>query len=189
MTLTEVLVASALLGMVITAGFAGLMVISKGGTISSSASIAAHDMADPLEMMSRMIMQNNGFNTATIPPGWSAIAPSQYQLLVWTNPKLGTNPELDAFYSTDAGELVWERWVYNSGKTTFTTHVRWVMSQNNANVARGVPLFKYYDAAGTQITDMGQAASMTRYVIATTVSDSGTDVYTDSRTILFRNRN
>lgn len=189
MTLTELLVAVALIGVVVTAAFAGLLVINKGSEVSSSASIVAHDMSDPLEMMSRMIMQNNGLNTATVPQGWSSITPGQYQLLVWTNAKLGVTPELDAFYSTSAGELVWERWTYNSSKTAFTNHVRWVMSPDNANVAEGVPLFKYYDAEGTQITDMGQAASTTRYVVATTVSESGDNVYTDSRKILFRNRN
>lgn len=190
LTLAELLVAATLLGVIITGAFAGMAAVRGSDVVAGAASTQARDMANPLEMISKMVMQNNGFNTVTYPTGWTSVTPTAYSILIWTNQSMGQSPELDAFYANSSKELVWERWKYDSRKTTFTTHVRWVMSTSNANVQRNVPLFRFYDGSGDELTDMSLVPARARVIIATTVSKLSNGAYAqDSRTILFRNRN
>ena len=190
-TLPELLVVLIMMVFVLASSWAGFQAVTAGTTASASAVTVEHDMSDPLELTSKMVMQNNGINTTTRPTGFTTVSPTPYQLWVWTNrSKSSATAELDAFYADPAGELVWERWSYNSSKTAYTQHVRWVMSSNNANISQHVPLFMYLDANGAPITDMTLVPSAARSVRMTAVSLLSNGRYaTDSRSILFRNKN
>jgi prepilin-type N-terminal cleavage/methylation domain-containing protein len=190
-TLAELLVVASLMGIILAASWLAFSAITASDKVTSSATAAAHDMSDPLESISKTVMQNNGFNITLVPPGVTAVTPTAYRMLVWTNRNLSTSTaELDAFYANSAGELVWERWLYNSNKTAFTTHVKWVMTTANANVEKNKPLFTYLDATGAAITDMNQVPAKTRSVRVDAVAKLADGKYaSDSRLILLRNRN
>jgi hypothetical protein len=176
-TLSELIIVTGLLGFIVAAAWAGMAAISKAGTVSSNATTASHDLSIPLEQISKIVMQNTTVKST---------APNRIE--VWTDRNLDDLPELDAFYADAAGELVWESWFYDSARTTYTKHTKWVFSENNANVSSGSPLFTYYDKAGNVITDMEKAPSKTYYMRAVVKVRLDDHVVDGARTILFRNR-
>lgn len=178
-TLTELLAVVGLMGVVIAAAWGGMYVVAKSNAQTTAQSNAAHSFADPMEEISKMLMQN-----------LSVSSTDPYRVEVWTDRNMDGQPELDAFYAA-SGQLVYERWGYNSARTVVLNHYKWVMSPANGNNYGGtmVPLFTYYDANGVQITDMTKAPSGTRLVRVRVVVRLGNGATTsDTRDVVFRNR-
>lgn len=178
-TLAELVVVVGLLGFVLAGAWAGMSVINKSQQVNHAASVTARDLSNPMEQMSRTIMQNSEVSST-----------DPNQIVVWTDRTQDGLPEKNSFYVNAGGELIWESWEYNATRSSFTKHNVWVMSDNNANSASGVDLFTYQDKNGVAITDMSHAPSDTRSVVVTLVADLGNGATAqDVRTILFRNRN
>lgn len=190
-SLTELLVVLALLSLVLSAAWSGLFVINKAANVNASAASAARDASDPVERISKCLMQNN-MMSATDYNGDNPTGPQAIN--AWTNPTLGANPEMDSFVTvpgTDGKyQLIWRTWVTGSGMNTLVSSRTWIMSYNNVNKLVGVPLFTYYDASGTVLASAETIPSNTRSVVVRVVAalpDSRT--VEASRTIYFRNRN
>ena len=182
-SLTELVVVVGLLPIVLAAAWGALSFVTKTNQVASIQGNAAHDFADPMEQMSSIIMQNNAIKSAD---------PNRIE--VWTDRNMDGAPELDAFYVTADKKLIFERWAYNSSRTTVLSHHLWEMSVTNFNVDSATPLFTYYDASGAPIptSDIAaHAASDARRVRVRLMIDTGngaTKAYGDVRDILFRNR-
>lgn len=181
-SLPEVIIALGLLGVVLMISFAALFAIQRSSRVATAQGQYASAFADPMEEMSRMLMQNTSIDSA-----------DANRIQVWTDRDLNGQPELNAFYVNSSGELVWEEWFYNSGRSAFWKHNRWVMDNRNANLSAGTPLFRYYDRNKTEITGLAIAEkgpSDTVYLKATLVVRPTTGVQrSDTREISFRNRN
>ena len=190
-TLAELIVVIALLGVVLSIAWAGMLVINRGAEVNAAAATAARDASEPVEQISKALMQNNMMAATDMngdnPTGADAIT-------VWTNPTLGPNPQMNTFYTVLGAdgnyELKWRKWVTTSNMTTIVSDSTWTMSYNNANKIVGVPLFTYYDASGTVLASTGNIPSSTRSVVVRIIAalpDSRT--VEASRTVYFRNRN
>jgi len=150
-TLTELLVYVSLLGVVLAAAYAGMFAIQKAANVSESQSRFTTAFADPMEQMSRIIMQATKIQ-----------AVSPYRIEVWTDRNLDGKPQLNAFYCDTAGWLTWEWWqypdnlIYSTNPGGYTQWKRWVMDINNANEKTGFtpqPLFVSYNASNTVETN------------------------------------
>lgn len=180
-SLSELLVVIGLLMVVLIAAWAGMYALVKSNEVSTAQGNAAQDFSDPLEEMSIALMQNLTLKTAQ---------PNRIE--AWTDRNMDGNPELIAFYAS-GGKLYYEKWDYNSARTTVLSHYVWVMSDRNKNDSSH-ELFTYYSKLGAVInmsdpTQAAAAASRTWRVKAKVyVVGPGGDLVSDSRDILFRNR-
>ncbi len=190
-SLAELLIAMALLSLVLAAAWGGMRVINKAASTTSDATTATQNAADPVEKISKCLMQNNMIS-ATDFTGANPTGPNVVN--VWTNPKQGANPELDSFVTvTGTGgtrQLLWRKWVTTSDMKTVVKSSTWIMSYKNANAQINVPLFTYYDASGTVVAAAADIPSMTRLVVIRVVASlSSSRTVEASRTVFFRNRN
>lgn len=179
-SLAELLVVLGLLGAVLAVAWAGLFGIRMGDQIASDEGQAAAAFGDPMEEMSKILMQNTSIR-----------ATSNNRIEVWTDRNADGMPELNAFYATAGGELIYEWWQYNSTRTAVTRHRSWTMSENNANLSSGTPLLTYITRDGTVLTGSDIAAkgpSDTVYVRVRLTVDLNGRTETDSREIAFRTR-
>lgn len=180
-SLSEMMIVLGLMSFVLMGAWGGMYFVTKSNEVSTQQGTAAHDFGDPMEEMSLMIMQNLSIKSA---------APNRLE--VWTDRDMNGAPELDAFYVTNDKKLVFEKWGYTSDRATVTSHNRWVMSDHNANIAQGVPLFTYYDNTGAVIPEADLATRAPAYAVrvhAGIVVDTGNGTFgRTSRDIAFRNR-
>jgi len=180
-SLPELIIVVGLIPLVLAGAWGGLSFVTASSKVSSVQGNAAHDFANPMEQMSRMIMQNMTIKTA-----------SGNRLEVWTDRNMDGAPELDAFYVTSDNQLVFERWSYTSDRLTVLAHNVWSMSASNHNFASGTAAFTYYDKAGAQIpaSDVSaKAPSDATRVRVTLIIDMGNGTTAqDVRDIVFRNR-
>jgi len=180
-SLTELIVVVGLLPIVLAMAWGGLMYATTSAAVNTTQGNAAHDFANPMEQMSRVLMQNTSIRSA-----------SANRIEVWTDRDMDGSPELDAFYVTADKKLVFERWGYNSGRTTILSHNVWNMSTNNHNMATTTALFTYYDKDGNVIADAdiaSRAPSNATRVRVKLLMDMGKGrTANDVRDILFRNR-
>lgn len=180
-SLSELIIVIGLLPVVLAVAWAGLMYATTSSAVSATQGNAAQDFANPMEQISRTIMQNTSIRSAQ---------PDRIE--VWTDRDMDGSPELDAFYVTADKRLVFERWAYNSGRTTVLSHHVWNMSVNNHNVSTGAALFEYYDKDGVLIPTAEISARAPSNAIRVRVRlklDMGNGrTAEDVRDILFRNR-
>ncbi len=181
-SLTELIIVVGLLPLVLAGAWGALQYTTASNAVATSQGNAAHDFSDPMEQMSSIIMQNTTIHSAT-----------PNRLEVWTDRNMDGAPELYAFYVTADNRLVYERWNYDSSRTTVLSHKSWDMSTTNYNVADGTPLFAYYDkdAAVIQAANVPSTApsNATRVRVKLVLDMGGGRTAADVRDILFRNRN
>lgn len=177
-TLTELLVFMSLLGVVLAGAYMGMGAINRSNENATSAGIAARDLSDPMEQMSRIIMQNLSIKTA-----------DPYRIEVWTDRKMDGTPELIAFYATSDGKLVYETWYYATNRTTVLDHTLWNMSSANANVSSGAELFTYYDRNSIVLTSAHAPSDSIRVRVHLVADVGGGNTADDRRDIGFRGRN
>lgn len=150
-TLTELVVVLALLGVMITAVFTTVQVLSGSASATTTNSTGANDMSYTMELLSKAVM------------GGRLLYASD-QRIVFLTPTDDGGHEVQTVYarqstnpSATAGELVWERWSSDDSGTVPVTggaHTVWVMSESNANVTSSpeIPLFAFYkDATDSSI--------------------------------------
>ena len=191
LSLSELLVVVGMLGVVLAAAWGGFFALTRSDVVNTAQSQAAHDFSDPMEWMSKIVMQETAMDSVGTTP--NSINPGPYAIGVWTNRNADTTPELNNISVDTAGDLVWESWVYDSSRLNVLpgTHNKWVVSSTNSNrtVSPNVPLFTYLDSQDTTITDMTTVSSAT-YRIRVTLLVPGVDGVTlrDSRDITLRNK-
>jgi prepilin-type N-terminal cleavage/methylation domain-containing protein len=193
-TLAELMIVVGLLGFILAAGYAGMFVLNRGSATTGSQDKAAHDFADPLEQMSKILMQSYPIQLP-VPRGDDHSLPSNsdYCIEAWSAVDGDPHPRLSAFYVDSAGELVWDLWVYRSdhSEPPISGPRRWVMSTNNANLTTNphTPLFQYFDVKGDPITNPSYRVGGTKSMLITLVvknSDGGT--FKDTRRVMFRQK-
>lgn len=177
------------LSFVLAAAWAGFFALNRASVVNTAQSQAAHDFADPMEWLSKIIMQTTTIDTVGTTP--NSISPSSYAVGVWTNRDADATPELNNISVDASGHLVWESWVYNSSRSTVLSHNRWIVSSANSNrtTSPNVPLFTYFNSQDTTITDMSTASSATYRIRATLLTPGVSGVtLQDYRDITLRNK-
>jgi len=145
LTLTEMVIVLALLGVTITAVFTTVQVLSLSARSTTTNSTAANDLSFTMELLSKQIM------------GSRLLYASDQRIVLLASMDDGsyqvqsiyTTPSVDP--SAAVGQLVWERWSSDASGTApaGSTHTLWAMSENNTNLYTSpeTPLFEFYKAA------------------------------------------
>lgn len=174
-TLTELIVVTALLGVILAIAYGGFQVTARGSAMSDRQAQVSREIGRPLLFAERVLTQ--AFNFTTAYPG--------------------ITPNRCAFDVDQDGNGYAERYVIEVVGTQLrvTTEVEGgrprstaVWSESNANLASGQPLFTYYDADGVPITTMSEVPADVRSMTMTLVIDVEGTTISDSRTMFLRNR-
>lgn len=189
-TLAEMLVVMALLGIAIGAAYMFLQAANAGQAVADREATLSRAVALPLQVMEKLIVQNSSID----PIATANYQLSPYQLRISTDRDGNDVLEQHTFTAVrDAatGQGYVDLVTYltdSSGATVGAAQNSGHIAFDNANIRDSVPLFRYYDKDGVEITDMGavsvQARSVTIQLAVT--ADGRTETHVD--TVQFRNR-
>lgn len=179
-SLTELLVVLAIMGLVLGGAWALLRVVTLSTNQNNEMAWQAQEIGQPLENAERMFSQQ-------APPMQQA---GPYVCQFRTDQDSDNLYEMHTFTATTDGRITEVFYEQLPSATAIPTSVTRVWSTNNANRAAGVPMFRYYDADGIDIS--GQAAPQIMQYAAsvkvTIVADLDGRRYASSREVFFRNR-
>jgi prepilin-type N-terminal cleavage/methylation domain-containing protein len=175
-TLTELVVVLSLLSMILAVAYAGFQVTFQGSKISDRQAWTSREVAAPLEFAERTLTQQFGWDSAF--PG-----ATPYRCAYYTDADNDGKRERYVIESTTDGRLLVTLSEEVDNPTARTT----AWSTANFNRAAGIPLVRYYNSAGTEITTMSQVYSNVRQVTVTIVTEYDGQRFSDSRRIFFRN--
>lgn len=179
-SLSEMLVVIALLGLVLAGAWALFRLTSVGVTQSNQQAWLSREIGQPLERLERSFSQQS--------PPMLEIGP--YFCKIRTDADRDNNYEVRRYEATTDGKLV-EAYYEENGipAYVYTPEMR-KMSDFNSNRATSTPLFKYFDAAGTDISATGAVNIQQKAtsIVVTIVTTHEGKQYSDSRMIYFRNK-
>ncbi|MCE5190183.1 MAG: type II secretion system GspH family protein [Actinomycetia bacterium] len=176
-TLTELIVVLGLLSVILGAAWLGFQVANNGSKQSDRQSQISREVGFPLDYMERILIQNYGFDSTY--PGTTG-----YRIATLTDRDNDDHAERYIFEATSSGQLK----VTNSEEADKPTPSVYVISSHNTNVAQGKPLFRYFDGAGNEITNMGNVDSQARSMTMTIMTTYDGQSFSDTRRVFFRNR-
>lgn len=183
-TLTELLVFLALLGVILTVAYSLSQAIVAGQRTADRHTGVAKAINYPMARMSEIIMQNIRIDVSPSPTGMTLSVQTDQDLNdvqerhVFSIAAFGQDTVIrqTSFHLNASGAQVGPpRFVHNLG-----TGVR--------NVQEGVPLFRYFNGAGTEITDMTRVPMDARSIEITIRSTVDGRAVRESVRVQFRNR-
>lgn len=184
-TLTELIVVILLMGFVLAAGWAMYNLAVKGTDQAAEDAWLSREIGAPLEYAERVYMQQldirfkDSANVAHDPRWWCKAT---------TDRDHDDSIETYIFEVTSDGRLL----VTSSEASDSPTPRTVAWSTNNRNRATGslMPLFKYYDADGVNISDQpaDQIEQYAASMLITIVADYRGERVMDSRRVYFRNQ-
>jgi prepilin-type N-terminal cleavage/methylation domain-containing protein len=178
-TLAELIVVIGLLTVVIGVVYGSMFAMVQASRASDRQARFTNEVASPLLVMDMFIVQNSTIEEAT-----------PYRIVVLTDRDLNNKMERTAIEARSDGTLHLRTEELNPQRTAVERVLQdWTISENNVNVAEGVPLFRYFAAVpDEEITAMASVSSDARSLIATVVTEHGGRTFSDSRRIQFRLR-
>jgi prepilin-type N-terminal cleavage/methylation domain-containing protein len=178
-TLSELIVVMGLIGVVITVVYGSMFAMVQASRASDRQARFTNEVASPLLVIDTVLVQNSAIEEA-----------SPYRIVVLTDRDLNNKMERTLIEATADGRLRYRVEELNAQRTAVERVMQdWTISENNVNVARGEPLFRYFtEDPGVEITSMGSVPSDARSVLVSLVSMHGDRTISDSRRIQFRLR-
>jgi len=176
-SLTELMVVIVLMGVLFAVSYGGLMATYKGREVSDRQAYFAKEVGTPLSVSEKILTQ-----------AISIEDPGQYTLTVLTDRDNDNVVERHRFTVDAQGRFVEEIWLTDQNRVNTVLTDTNVWSTSNANIAQGQPLFYYYDRDDQRLTVMTDVPSQVKYVDLNVTVEYDDDTFSDSRTILFRNR-
>ncbi len=182
-TLSELIVVLGLLGVVLGVAWLGFGVASGGSRLSDRESRTSQEIGVPLLEAERLLMQRHYVRTGYSSVAGRNVSPGPYLVAFDTDRDNDSNSEFNIIEVTGRNLIFHRREVNDPAGWTSVT---W--SRDNYNREGNVPLFRYYDVDDRELTNAGDIATRSRTVVITIVTEYEGKRYTDSRTVLFRNR-
>ncbi|MDI6712969.1 MAG: prepilin-type N-terminal cleavage/methylation domain-containing protein [Anaerosomatales bacterium] len=180
-TLSELVAALGLLGIILAATWAGFQASHTYSRLSDRQAWFAREVSSPLLQIERVMQQQYSIDPAY--PG-----PTPYRVKVSTDADSDGNAEVWEIQATNDRRLVVTSSEFNTVTNSYDRRpMSYAWSTHNYNVQTGTPLFRFYDKAGNQITNMGDVPSKAIRVVVTVVTVYDGRQFSDSRTVLFRN--
>ena len=184
LTLTELVVSLALLGVVLGVAYGVYGAIAAGQTVSDREAQLAREITYPMTRMSEIVMQNSRIDVNPAPTG--------YTLSVRTDQNMDDVQEQHNFRLVTAGgdTYIEQTSFLLNAQGSRITPARFIhrLGTSITNTAEGIPLFRYYDAGGRKIEDMSLVPGSARSVRITIRATVAGRTITESVTVLFRNR-
>jgi hypothetical protein len=157
-SLSELIIVVGLIGFVLGAIYAANQALVRGGQVSETQARFSRDAGEPVRISEKSIMQMIKLESAS---------PSSITFL--TDRNLDEAPERVTISATPATgtkahSFRYEIWQLNAARTSAVkkTDVYW--TDICYNIPAGVPLFRFYDSEGLEITNMTLALSETRSI-------------------------
>lgn len=181
-SLAELLVFMALFGAILAMAYAVSQVITAGQRTADRETFKAQQITYPMTRMSEILIQNS-----TIEAG-----PTAYSLSVRTDQDLDNRLEQHSFsIVTSGGETFIQHLSFDldvSGARILPARFSHRYGSRITNADAGVALFRYFDASGVEITQMGEVPTRARSVRVTIRSTVDGRTISDSVDAVFRNR-
>ncbi|MHB8706189.1 MAG: type IV pilus modification PilV family protein, partial [Coriobacteriia bacterium] len=160
-TLSEVIVSLGLLGVILGVTWLGFSVTHAGSKTSDRESWFSREVGAPLEQAEVVLMQQYGIDNT-----YPGVTP--YRIKVSTDRDNDDNREdwqlvatTDHRLVVTTAEFTQTSGVYDSAPRTFA------LSTHNYNLQAGVPLFRFYDEFGAEITSMGDVSGNASSMVIT----------------------
>jgi prepilin-type N-terminal cleavage/methylation domain-containing protein len=197
LTLTELLVVLALLGIVLTIAFTGMRVAERSNAVSQEKAIMADEIAGPMQILDKVLSQNITIDDGSI---GGTQAPSGYYMSVITDRDNDGSLERHIFEATAAGasgtgELRYTVYSVDTSRQNVALVHQAVWSDASLNQPTNTPVFTYYRNADREVvTDMGLVPKDAKLVDVTLMSrfqarqSQPAITVRDTRTIFFLNR-
>lgn len=179
-TLSELVAALGLLGIILAAAWAGFQASHSYSRLSDRQGWFAREVSSPLLQIERVLQQQYKIDPAY--PGVTA-----YRIKCETDADSDGNREVWEIQATSDCRLVISNSEIRQDGTYQRPPTTYAWSTHNYNVQTGTPLFRFYDKAGNQITNMGDVPSKAIRAVVTIVTVYDGKQFSDSRTVLFRN--
>jgi len=172
-TLSELIAVIGLLGIIMGVAYGGMHIAMSGTAFSDEQALVSEEIAAPLDLVDQVFTQSLGFDVSY--PGVQ-----QNRVAVFTDQNADGVQERWQFEVSGTQLLV------TRGTAASGTSEQSVWSESNANIAAGVPLFRYYGPDG-EITDMSDVANDATHVEVTLMVSYRDATLSDSRTVFIRN--
>ncbi|MDO9556771.1 MAG: prepilin-type N-terminal cleavage/methylation domain-containing protein [Coriobacteriia bacterium] len=179
-TLSELIVVVGLLGVILGIAWLGYSVTAQGARLSDRESFTSQEIGVPLLEAERLIMQQYDIRIGTYEG--HDVNPTDYLFAFDTDWDNDGNVETHIIEATSDHRLIF----YRAEKVDSPVLSSFDWSTHNYNVEAGVPLFTYYKADGTQLTDPSVYEDQTRSVKITIVTEHEGKRFSDSRMVSFR---
>lgn len=181
LSLAELIVVMALLGTVVAVSYASLQGIQSSANVSDKQALYAREVTTPLHVIEEVLMQNSRFSTV------GADLATPYKVVFFTDRDVNDQLEKYTLTATADNELRLVSVNIDATGATTSQIADVTLSRENFNVARGIPLIRYFEN-GTEITDVASSAHDATEVRVTVVTAWRGQDFQDSRRIYFRMR-
>jgi prepilin-type N-terminal cleavage/methylation domain-containing protein len=176
-SLTELLVVLGIMGVVLAGAYSLALVSQKAADVSETQAAFANEVGTSLALAENYLQQNTALKTWT-----------DYRLECTVDRDLDGFAEWVIIEAHANGELTLQVWNTDIGQNLTDLRIDYLMSENNVNVADGIPLFTYLKDDGTEVATFDARAGDTRSVIMDVRIDVNGYDLDDTRQVLFRNR-
>jgi prepilin-type N-terminal cleavage/methylation domain-containing protein len=179
-TLAELLVAITLFVVALGVAYMALQALVKANNVAMQEATFARNITYPIDQFSKYAMQCD----------WPLVYADAYRFDFWVDVHGNSTPELMSFSTDSSGRFYKRTQQFNATKTAVVGALQSaVLSTDNANVARGRPLFTYYDNTGLQISSSSTVLARADSVKIAMVVKYGVNTMESTGTVTFRNRN
>jgi hypothetical protein len=184
-TLAEFLIFLVLMGVVLGIAYMLMSTLTAGRKSSDRDAEFSRAISTPMSRMSEIILQNTRIEANP--------APGPYQLSVRTDQNVDDVQEQHNYTIVDDGQDTYIQVVSYTmtaagGRVTPARFTHQLGSGITNLDSPELPLFRYYDADGNEITDMLRVPGEARSVVITIRATSGEWTMEQSQRVLFRNR-
>lgn len=179
-TLSELVAALGLLGIILAATWAGFQASHNYSRLSDRQGWFAREVSSPLLTIERVMQQQYRIDSTY--PGVTA-----YRVKCETDADNDGNREVWEIQATTDHRLVISNAEIRQDGSYERALTTYAWSDHNYNIATGTPLFRFYDKAGNLITNTGDVPSKAIRVVVTVVAQYDGKQFSDSKTVLFRN--
>lgn len=180
-SLAELVAALGLLGIILGVAWLGFSVSLNGTKTSDRQAWFSREVGAPLEQAEKVLMQQYRIDNT-----YPGVTP--YRILVNTDRDNDDNREDWELVATADHRFVITNSEIRQDGTYETSPKEYTWSSHNYNIAAGVPLLRFYDSSGNEITSMGDVSGNAARVVVTIVTEYDGKRFQDSRTITFRNQ-
>lgn len=178
-SISELVIVCGLMGFVIAGAFALSYATTEGTRNSEARGVSARETGKPLELAEKYVMQSLAIESAD---------PYRLQYRLDRDISTSDTSERHVLEVTADGHMELTSTQLDAALNPVGAPKTSVLVSHSVNVANGEPLFRFYDADGVEITEMGYVPSKARAVQIGIVVEAGDEEHRDSRRVHLRNR-
>jgi prepilin-type N-terminal cleavage/methylation domain-containing protein len=177
-TLTELLVAMVLFGLVLGSAYLALQALSRASDAAIRESTFTRNITYPIDQFQKYAMQSQ----------YPLAYADEYRFSFWIDQHDNNTPDLMTFWTDSSGKFYKRTQAYNASNVAVGAAQTAVLSTDNANIETGQPLFTYYRKDGATLTTTSTIPANADSVRITIVAKYGTSTMESFGTVTFRNR-